>query len=76
MGSTQHDQCSIVTGCSRGGGAHRDLYWGPEFRVSRKYWKNIYIGCPHPQKSELGDGTHVAGPLRAVLNSNSFADNL
>ena len=38
--------------------------------------KNIYIGCPHPHKSELGDGTHGAGPLRVVLNGNSFADNL
>ena len=38
--------------------------------------KKIYIGCPHPHKSELGDGTRGAGPLRVVLNSNSFADNL
>ena len=38
--------------------------------------KNIYIGCPHPYKSELGDGMHGAGPLTVVLNSNSFADNL
>ena len=36
----------------------------------------IYIGCPHPQKPELGYGTHGAGPLRAVLHSNSFANNL
>ena len=34
------------------------------------------MGCPHPYKSELGDGTHGAGPLRVVLHSNSFADNL
>ena len=38
--------------------------------------RKIYIGCPHPHKSELGDGMHGAGPLRVVLNSNSFADNL
>ena len=38
--------------------------------------KNIFIGCPHPHKSELGDGTHGAGPLRVVLNSNGFAENL
>ena len=34
------------------------------------------IGCPHPHKSELGDGTHGAGPLRVDLYSNSFANNL
>ena len=34
------------------------------------------IGCPHPYKSELGDGTHGAGPLKVVLHSNSFATNL
>ena len=38
--------------------------------------KNIYIGYPHPHKSELGGGMHGAGPLRVVSNSNSFADNL
>ena len=38
--------------------------------------KYIYIGSPHSYKSELGDGKHGAGPLRVVLNSNSFADNL
>ena len=36
----------------------------------------IYIRSPHPHKSELGDGMLGAGPLRVVLNSNSFADNL
>ena len=34
------------------------------------------MGCPHPHKSELGDGTHGAGPLRVVLHNNSFAANL
>ena len=34
------------------------------------------MGCPHPYKSKMGDGTHRAGPLRVVLHSNSFADNL
>ena len=29
--------------------------------------RKIYIGCPHPHKPELGDGTHGAGPFRAVL---------
>ena len=32
--------------------------------------------CPQPRRSELGDGTHGAGPLRVVLHSNSFAANL
>ena len=29
--------------------------------------KKIYIGCPHPHKPELGEGTHGAGPLRVVF---------
>ena len=29
-----------------------------------------------PHKSKLGDGTHGARPLRAVLHSDSFAANL
>ena len=33
------------------------------------------MGCPHPHRSELGDGTHGTGPLRVVLHSNSFANN-
>ena len=33
------------------------------------------IGCLHPHKSELGDGTHGAGPLRVVLHSKSFTNN-
>ena len=37
--------------------------------------RKIYIGCPHPHKPELGEGTHGAGPFRAVLYSNSCADN-
>ena len=37
--------------------------------------KNIYR-MSSPLKSELGDGMNEAGPLRVVLNSNSFADNL
>ena len=38
--------------------------------------KIICIGCPDPHKSELGDGTPGAVPLRAVVNSNSCVDNL
>ena len=38
--------------------------------------RKIYIGCPHPHKPKLGEGTHGAGPFRAVLCSNSFAANL
>ena len=41
-----------------------------------KIYIYIYIECPHSHKSELGDGTHGAGPLIAVLHSNSFAANL
>ena len=29
--------------------------------------RKIYIGCPHPHKPELGEGTHGAGPFRAVF---------
>ena len=47
----------------------KDLKWHPELGVSRKY-KNI--GYPHPHKSELGDGTHGAGPWRVILHSNSW----
>ena len=35
-----------------------------------------YTECPLSQKSELGEGTQGAGPLRVVLNSNSVADNV
>ena len=38
--------------------------------------EKIHIRCPHPYKSELGDGTYEAGPLRVVLHSISFAANL
>ena len=36
----------------------------------------IYFGCPHPHRSELGDGTHGGGLLKVVLNSNNFVANL
>ena len=64
----------------RGRGANGDLQW--EFVMGSRtqgvqeiFEKKIYIGCPHPHKSELGDGKHGAGPLRVVLNSNGFTDN-
>ena len=38
--------------------------------------RKIYIGCPHPHKPELGEGTHGVGPFRAVLYSNSCTANL
>ena len=38
--------------------------------------RKIYIGCRHPHKPELGEGTRGAGPFRAVLHSNSCAANL
>ena len=64
----------VVTGCSQGG-PQIGICNGVQNSVSRKYWKKN-IGCSHPHKSELGDGTHGAGPLRVVLNSKNFADNL
>ena len=38
--------------------------------------RKIYIGYLHPHKPELGEGTHGAGPFRAILYSNSCAANL
>ena len=38
--------------------------------------RKIYIGCSHPHKPEVGEGTHGAGPFRAVLCNNSCAANL
>ena len=37
--------------------------------------RKICIGCPHPHKPELGEGTRGAGPVGAVLCSNGFAAN-
>ena len=37
--------------------------------------RKIYIGYP-PHKPELGEGTHGAGPFRAVIYSNSCAAKL
>ena len=37
--------------------------------------RKMYVRCPYPHKSELGEGTHGAWPLRAVLYSNSCAAN-
>ena len=64
-------------GCSRGVGP-KELVGSRTQGVQEILEKKIhtYIGCPHPHQSELGDGMHGAGPLSAVLNSNSFADNL
>ena len=43
---------------------------GPELKVSRKYRMSS------PDKPELGEGTHGAGPFKAVLYSNSCAAKL
>lgn len=63
-----------VTGCSQG---------GPKIGICNEAQNSgclgdseKYIGCLHPNKSELGNGTHGAGPVRVVLHSHSFADNL
>ena len=66
-----------VTGCSQGGGPKWGLVmgsrtWCPGNTRGKKKKIYIYIKCPHPHKSELGDGTHGAGPLKVVLNSNSL----
>ena len=62
--------------CSQEEGPKKGFVMGSRTQGVQEILKiYIYIGCPHP-KSELGDGTRGAGPLRAVLNSNSFADNL
>ena len=37
--------------------------------------REIYIGCPHPQEPELGEGTHGAGPFTAILYGNNCAAN-
>ena len=37
--------------------------------------RKIYVGCPHPHKPELGEGTYGARPFRVILYGNSFAAN-
>ena len=57
-----------------GGPQKKDLY-GVQNSGCPGNIKNM--GCPHPHKSELGDGTRGAGPYAGlVLHSNSFAANL
>ena len=58
--------CPGVTGYSLGGPK-----WGfvMESRTQgvQEILKKTHVRCPLPDKSELGDGTHRAGPLRAVI---------
>ena len=65
-----------VTGCSQEGGPKQGFVMGVQNSRCPGNTRKIYIGCPYPHKSELGEGTHGAGPLRAVLYSNSCAANL
>ena len=66
----------IETGCNQEEGPKKGFVMGSRTQGVQEILENIYIGCPHPHQSEVGDGTHGARSLRAVLNSNSFADNL
>ena len=66
----------IVTGCSQWGGLQIGICNGVQSSRCPENTRKVYIGYPHPHKPELGDGTHGAGPFRAVLYSNSCATNL
>ena len=69
-------ECALtVTGCSQEGGPQIGICNGVQNSRCPGNIRNIYIGCPH-HKPELGEGTHGAGPFRAVLYSNSCAANL
>ena len=50
---------SLKQGAAKRRAPGRDLWWGPELKVSRKYWENIYIRCPHPHKPEPGGMGHM-----------------
>ena len=65
-----------VTGCIQEGRGQIGICNGVQNSRCPGNSRKKYIGCPHPHKSELGDGTHGAGPFRAVLYSNSCAANL
>ena len=67
--------CPSVTGCSQEG-APIGICNGVQNSRCPENIRKIYVGCPHPHKPELGEGTHAAGPFRAVLYSNSFAADL
>ena len=59
----------------REGGKWRFVMWFRTQGVQEILEKMYIYRMSSPHKSELGDGMHAAGPLRVVLNSNSFADN-
>ena len=61
------------TGCSQEGGPQIGICNGVQNSGCPGNIRKIYIGCPHPHKPELGNGTHGAGPFRAILYGNSFA---
>ena len=62
----------IIKGCSQGA-PQRRICNGFQNSGCPRNIKNM--GYPHTHRSELGDGTHGAGPLRVVLHA-SFATNL
>ena len=75
--STTCKLTGLITGCSQEAGPKERFVMGTRTQgVQEILEKNIYIGCPHLYKSELGDGTHGTGPFRAVLYSKSCAANL
>ena len=63
----------VVTGCSQPL-PHKDRFvTGSRTRGVQGILKTYR--CPHPHKSELGDGTHGAEPLRVILHIGSFVNN-
>ena len=62
-------------GCSQEEGLKKGFVMGSRTQGVQEILEKIYIGCPHPHKPELGEGTRGTGPFRAVLGSNSFAAN-
>ena len=64
------------TGCSQEEGPKQGFVMGSRTQGVQEILEKYIYDVLAPHQSELGDGTHGAGPLRAVLHSNSFADNL
>ena len=71
------NQQGSITGCSQAGEPKWGFVMGSRTQgVQEILEKYIYLGCPHPHTSDLGNGTNGAEPLSTVLNSNTFAYNL
>ena len=58
------------------GAPKREFVMGSRTQGIQEILEKYIYRMSSPHKSGLGDGTHGAGPLRVVLNSNSLADNL